>query len=68
MLGNPIFEVAMANGLVNVINLPKQHKIVAATEDGKQIPFAVLQVKIVMFFIGFIFACVVQSIRILFML
>lgn len=43
VLGNPVFELAMANGLVNVINVPKPHKIVAATEDGKQIPFAVLQ-------------------------
>lgn len=43
VLGNPIFELAMAHGLVNVINVPKPHKIVAATEDGKQVPFAVLQ-------------------------
>lgn len=43
VLGNPIFELAMAHGLVNVINVPKPHKIVAATEDGRQVPFAVLQ-------------------------
>uniref|UniRef100_A0A336MCA5 CSON015070 protein n=1 Tax=Culicoides sonorensis TaxID=179676 RepID=A0A336MCA5_CULSO len=43
ILGNPVFELAMQNGLVNVVNIPKQHKIVAATEDGKQIPFVMLQ-------------------------
>lgn len=43
MLGNPIFELAMSHGLVNIINVPKPHKIVAATEDGKQVPFAILQ-------------------------
>lgn len=43
VLGNPIFELAMAHGLVNIINVPKPHKIVAATEDGKQVPFQQLQ-------------------------
>lgn len=42
VLGNPIFELAMANGLVNIINIPKPHKVIAATEDGKQVPFGVL--------------------------
>lgn len=42
VLGNPIFEIAMANGLVNIINIPKPHKVIAATEDGKQVPFGVL--------------------------
>ncbi|KAI5646016.1 flavin containing amine oxidoreductase domain-containing protein [Phthorimaea operculella] len=43
VLGNPIFEIAMANNLVNIINIPKPHKVIAATEDGKQVPFGVLQ-------------------------
>lgn len=43
ILGNPMFELAMANGLINIINVPKPHKIVAATEDGKQVPFSILQ-------------------------
>ncbi|KAH0555606.1 spermine oxidase [Cotesia glomerata] len=43
VLGNPIFELAMANGLINIINCPKPHKVVAAMEDGKQLPFAILQ-------------------------
>ncbi|XP_061714451.1 peroxisomal N(1)-acetyl-spermine/spermidine oxidase [Cydia pomonella] len=42
VLGNPIFDIAMANGLVNIINIPKPHKVIAATEDGKQVPFGVL--------------------------
>ncbi|CAK1585442.1 unnamed protein product [Parnassius mnemosyne] len=43
VLGNPIYEIATANGLVNIINIPKPHKVIAATEDGKQVPFGVLQ-------------------------
>lgn len=42
VLGNPIFEIAMANGLVNIINIPKPHKVIAATQDGKQVPFGIL--------------------------
>lgn len=38
-----MFELAMANGLLNIINVPKPHRIVAATEDGKQVPFPILQ-------------------------
>lgn len=43
ILGNPIFELAMANNLISIINIPKPHKIVAALENGKQVPFDVLQ-------------------------
>lgn len=43
MLGNPIFELAMANGLVSILNAPKPHKLIATTEDGKQVPFPILQ-------------------------
>ncbi|XP_015585387.1 spermine oxidase [Cephus cinctus] len=43
VLGNPIFELAMANGLIDIISVPKPHKVVAAMEDGKQIPFPILQ-------------------------
>ncbi|XP_045449773.1 peroxisomal N(1)-acetyl-spermine/spermidine oxidase [Melitaea cinxia] len=42
VLGNPIYELATTNGLVNIINIPKPHKVIAATEDGKQVPFGVL--------------------------
>lgn len=38
-----MFEMAMSHGLININNIPKPiHKVVAATEDGKQVPFAVL--------------------------
>ena len=43
VLGNPIFEIAVSHGLVNIINIPKPHKVVAATSDGKQVPFILLQ-------------------------
>lgn len=43
VLGNPIFELAMANGLIDIVSIPKPHKVVAAMEDGKQVPFSVLQ-------------------------
>ncbi|XP_064072265.1 spermine oxidase [Vanessa tameamea] len=42
VLGNPIYELATKNGLVNIINIPKPHKVIAATENGKQVPFGVL--------------------------
>lgn len=38
-----MFELAMANGLVSINNVPKPHAVVAATEDGKQVPFTILQ-------------------------
>lgn len=33
----------MANGLVDILSSPKPHSLIAATEDGQQVPFAVLQ-------------------------
>lgn len=43
VLGNPIYELAMINGLVDIMQVPKPHRMVAATENGKQVPFTVLQ-------------------------
>jgi len=43
VLGNPMYEIAMANNLIDIIHVPKPHKVVAATEDGKQVPFKTLQ-------------------------
>lgn len=43
VLGNPIYELAMMNGLVDIMQTPKPHRMVAATENGKQVPFNVLQ-------------------------
>jgi len=39
-----MYEIAMAHGLIDIISSSKPHKVVAATEDGKQVPFSVLQV------------------------
>lgn len=33
----------MANGLVDILSTPKPHNLIAATEDGKQVPFPILQ-------------------------
>ncbi|CAL7940039.1 unnamed protein product [Xylocopa violacea] len=43
VLGNPMFELAMANGLIDIVHVPRPHKVVAAMEDGKQLPFPILQ-------------------------
>jgi hypothetical protein len=43
VLGNPVFELAMANNLINIMSISRPHKIIAAMEDGKQIPFPVLE-------------------------
>ena len=43
VLGNPMFELAMANGLIDIVRVPRPHRVVAAMEDGKQLPFPVLQ-------------------------
>ncbi|KAK9884537.1 hypothetical protein WA026_007378 [Henosepilachna vigintioctopunctata] len=43
VLGNPIYELAMQYGLVDIMQIPKPHKLVASTEKGKQIPFQVLR-------------------------
>lgn len=43
VLGNPMFELAIANGLVDLINSPKPHRVIAATELGRQVPFDLLQ-------------------------
>lgn len=42
VLGNPVYEFAMQHGLVDILQTPKPHKVVAATENGKQVPFLVL--------------------------
>lgn len=39
-----MYEIAMTNGLIDIVHVPSPHKLVAATEEGKQIPFQVLQV------------------------
>lgn len=43
ILGNPVYELALEHGLINIMQSHKPHKVVASTENGKQVPFAVLQ-------------------------
>ncbi|XP_014240838.1 peroxisomal N(1)-acetyl-spermine/spermidine oxidase isoform X2 [Cimex lectularius] len=43
VLGNPMYEMAVVNNLVDIVHIPKPHKVVAATENGKQVPFVILQ-------------------------
>lgn len=43
VLGNPIFELAMKHGLIDILQTPQNRKVVAICEDGKQVPFEVLQ-------------------------
>ncbi|KAJ8910074.1 hypothetical protein NQ315_012851 [Exocentrus adspersus] len=42
VLGNPVYELAMQNGLVDIMTIPTPHKVIAATEQGKQVPFTTL--------------------------
>lgn len=42
ILGNPVYELAMEHSLVDIMQIPKPHKVVAATENGKQVPFTIL--------------------------
>lgn len=44
VLGNPMYELAMANGLVDITHRPKLPNIVATTVDGVKVPFKLLQV------------------------
>lgn len=43
VLGNPIFELAISHGLIDILQTPQQRRVIALREDGKQVPFEVLQ-------------------------
>ena len=43
ILGNPLYELAASNGLVELGKPPKPHNVAATTEDGRRVPFAILQ-------------------------
>jgi spermine oxidase len=47
VLGNPMYELAMGAGLIDIVQTTSPHKVVAATQAGKQIPFSLLQVIII---------------------
>jgi hypothetical protein len=39
-----MFELAMSHGLIDIVQTSTPHRVVAATEAGKQVPFPLLQV------------------------
>jgi len=43
ILGNPLYELAVSNNLVDVVQPHKPHNVVATTEEGRRLPFPVLQ-------------------------
>jgi spermine oxidase len=43
VLGNPIFELAISHGLIDILQVPQHRRVVALTEEGKQVPFDTLQ-------------------------
>jgi len=43
ILGNPLYELAVSNNLVDVVQATKPHNVVATTEEGRRLPFPVLQ-------------------------
>ena len=44
VLGNPLYELAVSRGLVDVVQSPKPQNVAATTEDGRRLPFKILQV------------------------
>ena len=45
ILGNPLYELAVSKGLLNLVQTPKAQNVAATTEDGKRLPFSILQVR-----------------------
>ncbi|XP_023239948.1 spermine oxidase-like [Centruroides sculpturatus] len=43
VLGNPVYELAVCNGLLNLTNDQEPHAVVATTEDGKRIPINIVE-------------------------
>ena len=43
ILGNPIYELAASHRLVEIGQPPKAHNVAATTEDGRRVPFSILQ-------------------------
>ncbi|GFS88301.1 spermine oxidase [Nephila pilipes] len=43
VLGNPIYELALSNGLISLTNDQDPHTVVATTEDGKRVPISVVE-------------------------
>ena len=45
ILGNPLYELAVSKGLLDLVQTPKAQNVAATTEDGKRLPFSILQVQ-----------------------
>ena len=45
VLGNPLYEFAVQHGLLSSVPEQKPQNVVATTEDGKRLPFNILQVR-----------------------
>ncbi|GIY76951.1 spermine oxidase [Caerostris extrusa] len=43
VLGNPIYELAVSNRLINLTNDQDPHAVVATTEEGKRVPISVVE-------------------------
>lgn len=43
ILGNPLYELAVSNNLIDVSKAQVPHNLVATTEEGRRLPFSVLQ-------------------------
>ncbi|KAG8187473.1 hypothetical protein JTE90_009542 [Oedothorax gibbosus] len=43
VLGNPIYELAVENGLVEITTDQDPHRVVATTEDGKRVPISLIE-------------------------
>ena len=44
IVGNPLYELAVSKGLIDLVQTPKPQNVAATTEDGKRLPFVILQV------------------------
>ena len=44
VLGNPLYELAVSKGLIDLVQTPRPQNVAATTEDGKRLPFSILQV------------------------
>ena len=44
VLGNPIYELAVASGLIGSVQDQATHSLMACREDGRPVPFHIVQV------------------------
>ena len=47
VLGNPIYEIASATGLIPIVQPSKPHTVLAAMQNGSKVSFAILQVSFI---------------------